>query len=160
MSHLMKTKQIIILVVFLFGLLFSQSREYVESVHENGMPKIVTVVKESKNRIIVMKRTYWYETVKNKKKAHIKTDSGMENGHIGIKKVYGMLKGSSKMENYMECITGTMIVEKNSSRKSLRTAYGMGKVFNGMKKVGSKLRVSMLMVNDLVSGSFIMKIDL
>ena len=49
---------------------------------------------------------------------------------------------------------------RTTSRKSLRTAYGMGKVFNGMKKVGSKLRVSMLMVNDLVSGSFIMKIDL
>ena len=63
----MKTKQIIILVVFLFGLLFSQSREYVESVHENGMPKIVTVVKESKNRIIVMKRTYWYENGQKQK---------------------------------------------------------------------------------------------
>ncbi|MEC9273378.1 MAG: hypothetical protein VX680_01690, partial [Candidatus Neomarinimicrobiota bacterium] len=60
MSKQLKTKQIIVLNIFLIGFLFSQTREYVESVHENGMPKIVTVVKESKNKIIVMKRTYWY----------------------------------------------------------------------------------------------------
>ena len=74
----MKTKQIIILVVFLFGLLFSQSREYVESVHENGMPKIVTVVKESKNRIIVMKRTYWYENGQKQKEGTYQ--NGLWNG--------------------------------------------------------------------------------
>ena len=31
------------------------------------MPKIVTVVKESKNKIIVLKRTYWYENGQKQK---------------------------------------------------------------------------------------------
>ena len=57
MSNLLKTKQFIFLIIFIVGALYSQSREYVESIHENGMPKIVTVVKESKNRIIVMNKT-------------------------------------------------------------------------------------------------------
>ena len=67
MSQNIKTKQIIILNIFLIGSLFSQTRDYVESVHENGMPKIVTVVKEYKNRIIVLKRTYWYENGQKQK---------------------------------------------------------------------------------------------
>ena len=61
MSKQLKIKHIVFINIFLTGFLFSQTREYVESIHENGMPKIVTVVKESKNKIIVMKRTYWYE---------------------------------------------------------------------------------------------------
>ena len=56
MSQQLKTKQIIVLNIFLIGSLFSQTREYVESVHENGMPKIVTVVKESKNKIADYRR--------------------------------------------------------------------------------------------------------
>ena len=67
MSKQLKIKQIIFINIFLIGFLFSQTREYVESIHENGMPKIVTVVKESKNKIIVMKRTYWKKT----KRRHI-----------------------------------------------------------------------------------------
>ena len=51
MSNLLKTKQFIFLIMFIVGTLYSQTRDYVESIHENGMPKIVTVVKESKNKI-------------------------------------------------------------------------------------------------------------
>ena len=54
MSKQLKIKHIVFINIFLTGFLFSQTREYVESIHENGMPKIVTVVKESKNKIIVM----------------------------------------------------------------------------------------------------------
>ena len=44
MSKQLKIKHIVFINIFLTGFLFSQTREYVESIHENGMPKIVTVV--------------------------------------------------------------------------------------------------------------------
>ena len=81
--------------------------------------------------------------VKNKKKAPIKMAFGMENGHIGIKKVCVMRKVNSKMENYMVYIIGTMIAGKNLNRKNFRMAYVMAKAFNGMKMAGNKLRESM-----------------
>ncbi len=82
MSQGLKTKRIIVLNIFLIGFLFSQTRDYVESVHENGMPKIVTVVKESKNRIIVMKRTYWYENGQKQKEGTYQ--NGLWNGKMDI----------------------------------------------------------------------------
>ena len=77
------------------------------------------------------------------KKAHIKMVFGMENGHIGIKKAYVMLKDSLKMGNYMEHIIGTMIVVKSLNRKNLNLGFGTGKAFNGMKKDGNKLKGNM-----------------
>ena len=78
MSKQLKIKHIVFINIFLTGFLFSQTREYVESVHENGMPKIVTVVKESKNKIIVMKRTYWYENGQKQKEGTYQ--NGLWNG--------------------------------------------------------------------------------
>ena len=83
----------------------------------------------------------------------------MENGHIGIKKAYVMLKDNLKMENYMEHITGITIVGKNTNKKSLKAAFGTVKVFNGMKMGGNKLRVNILRENDLGNGFSIMKIE-
>ena len=143
MSNLLKTKQFIFLIIFIVGALYSQSREYVESIHENGMPKIVTVVKESKNKIIVLKRTYWYENGQKQKEGTYQ--NGLWNGKWTYwnKKVYGMRKVNSKMENYMAYIIGTMIAGKNLNRKNFRMGFVMAKAFNGMKMAGNKLRESM-----------------
>ena len=78
MNQSLKIKQVPILLIFLSSLIFPQTREYVEETHDNGMPKIITIFKQSGNTIIISKRTYWYKNGQKQKEGTYK--NGLWNG--------------------------------------------------------------------------------
>jgi len=156
----LKLKLVPFLLIFLSAFIFSQTREFVEETYDDGMPKIITIFKQSGNSIIITKRTYWYSNGQNKKKAPIKMGCGMGNGLTGINKVSDMRRANSRMANCMAYITGTTTAEKNSNRKYLKMGFATARVHNGTKIAGNKLKVTMWMENDLVNGYSIMKIEL
>ena len=98
MNQSLKIKQVLVLLIFLSSLIFSQTREYVEDTHDNGMPKIITNFKQSGNTIIITKRTYWYNNGQ-KQKAPIEMGNGTGNGLTGIKKASATRRDSSGMAN-------------------------------------------------------------
>ena len=78
MNQSLKMTQVPVLLIFLSTLIFPQTREFVEKTHDNGMPKIITIVKESNNKIIITKRTYWYKNGQKQKEGTYK--NGLWNG--------------------------------------------------------------------------------
>jgi len=74
----LKIKQVPVLLIFLSPLIFSQTREYVEETHDNGMPKIITIFKQPGNTIIITKRTYWYKNGQKQKEGTYR--NGLWNG--------------------------------------------------------------------------------
>ena len=71
-------KQVPVLLIFLSGLIFPQTREFVEETYDDGMPKIITTLKQSGNTIIITKRAYWYNNGQKQKEGTYK--NGLWNG--------------------------------------------------------------------------------
>ena len=78
MNQSSKIKQVPVLLIFLSSLIISQTREYVEETHANGIPKIITIFKQSGNTIIITKRAYWYNNGQKQKEGTYR--NGLWNG--------------------------------------------------------------------------------
>ena len=78
MNKSLKLKLVPFLLIFLSALVFPQTREFVEETYDDGMPKIITIFKQSGNSIIITKRTYWYSNGQKQKEGTYK--NGLWNG--------------------------------------------------------------------------------
>ena len=93
-------KKTIIISLFATKLLFSQTIQLAEFYYENGLPKDIRTYKQTRNRLELIKKTFFYESGQKEKEGSCKY--GKKDGKWtewrldGTRTVEGMFKDSEK----------------------------------------------------------------